>query len=289
MAVSRVRYDNPCPKKNIEERINFSFDVPYTVRIKKFDLRDDVPLHYGKTLEITVCKGVRGVMYIDGMSYEINNDIQVFVIPPYVVHGSQKEIGPGLEYIIKFDLEVLSQFVNIENLLKYEMVRLDQFNVCCKYTEEVLRIAENLVEHDDNIFVCISLLVSLVDILRRDAYKVDLATKKSHDKQNEKLWELVNWTEANYAEKLSVEKAADRIGFSKYYFCTYFKKQTGISYIDYLNRVRISNACKLLVAGEPVQNVCNAVGFESVSYFIKLFKKVQGMTPTQYIEFTKSN
>ena len=288
MAVSRVRHDNPCPKENIEEKINFSFDVPYTIRIKKFDMRDEVPLHYGKTLEITVCKGVRGIMYIDGMSYEINNDVQVFVVPPYVVHGSQKEIGPGLEYVIKFDLEVLSQFVNIENLLKYEMERLDQFNVCCKYTEEVLEIAEKLVEQDENFFACIGLLVSLVDILRRDAYRVDLATKKTHDKQNEKLWELINWTEVNYAEKISVEEAAGIIGFSKSYFCTYFKKQTGISYVDYLNRVRISNACKLLGEGESVQNVCSAVGFESVSYFIRLFKHVQGMTPSQYIEHTKS-
>jgi len=55
-----------------------------------------------------------------------------------------------------------------------------------------------------------------------------------------------------------------------------------MTYLNYLNSVRVRRACILLQKGETVQSVCRASGFENVSYFIQMFRKIQHMTPSQY-------
>ena len=68
-------------------------------------------------------------------------------------------------------------------------------------------------------------------------------------------------------------------GYSKYHFCSRFKSLTGMTYLNYLNSVRVRRACLLLQQGESVQAVCRATGFENVSYFIQMFKKIRHVTP----------
>jgi len=268
----------------MEEHIDFSWDVPYTVRIRTFDVEDSVPIHYAKTLEILVCKDLKGHISINGKAYPLDGQNQVFVITPYVLHSSEIEPCRGAEYVIKLDFEALSSFLNVPNMLAYDGQRIDWLNVRCRHFEEAFDITMNLIRMDDDFFACIGLLVSLLNLLRRDVRQPTAAEESENGAKNEKLRQIILWTEENYAGKIRIDDAAGLIGYSKYYFCTYFKKLTGKSYLDYLNHVRIYNACRLLRTGESVQNVCNMVGFESASYFIRLFKTVQGITPKLYVE-----
>ena len=75
---------------------------------------------------------------------------------------------------------------------------------------------------------------------------------------------------------------AQRTGYSKYHFCSRFKSLTGITYMNYLNSVRVSHACLMLQNGESVQAVGQSVGFENSSYFTQVFKRIQHMTPHEY-------
>ncbi|MBS1567470.1 MAG: helix-turn-helix transcriptional regulator, partial [Bacteroidetes bacterium] len=66
-------------------------------------------------------------------------------------------------------------------------------------------------------------------------------------------------------------------------FCKYFKTRTRKTYINFLNEIRINNACRLLSASEePVTGICFASGFNNLSHFNRLFKKNNGMTPLEY-------
>lgn len=57
---------------------------------------------------------------------------------------------------------------------------------------------------------------------------------------------------------------------------------SGITYIDYINHLRISNACRMLSRGDTLSKVCAECGFGNQSYFIRLFSKIMGMTPAKY-------
>jgi AraC-like DNA-binding protein/ligand-binding sensor protein len=89
--------------------------------------------------------------------------------------------------------------------------------------------------------------------------------------------------EENCGEKLTLEDVARRVGVSSFYFCKLFKKATGINFTDYVSRVRIKNACALLL--DPNCRVSQAayqVGFQSLTHFNRCFQRINGQSPTAY-------
>ncbi|RMG85461.1 MAG: AraC family transcriptional regulator, partial [Bacteroidetes bacterium] len=67
-------------------------------------------------------------------------------------------------------------------------------------------------------------------------------------------------------------------------FCRFFKKQTGKSFSQFLNEVRVNNAIRLLTHEDIyVSEVCFKVGYNSVTNFYKQFKKITGTSPKDYV------
>ncbi|HEY8927607.1 MAG TPA: AraC family transcriptional regulator [Mucilaginibacter sp.] len=88
--------------------------------------------------------------------------------------------------------------------------------------------------------------------------------------------------DAYYTEAIDLNNIADEACFSKYHFIRQFKSIYRKTPHQYLIHVRIKRAKKLLDAGTPVTETCYAVGFESLSSFSGLFKKVYDISPSAY-------
>jgi AraC-like DNA-binding protein len=88
----------------------------------------------------------------------------------------------------------------------------------------------------------------------------------------------------NYADKIDLDNISDEAYFSKFHFIRLFKKVYGKTPHQYLTFVRIEKATLLFRAGKPVTEVCYAVGFESLSSFGSLFKRIVGGTPSAFLE-----
>jgi len=86
----------------------------------------------------------------------------------------------------------------------------------------------------------------------------------------------------NFAEKIDLNNIAATAFLSKFHFIRSFKILYGITPYQYLMAVRIKHAKQLLLTSKNITEVCIAVGFESVTYFIGLFKKMTGLTPDLY-------
>ena len=86
----------------------------------------------------------------------------------------------------------------------------------------------------------------------------------------------------HYHERPDVHEVATRVHLSTSAFCRYFKKQTTMTFTDFVNQYRITQAKTLLLRGTSVSDAGYAVGFESVSYFSKLFKKITGENPSEF-------
>ena len=85
------------------------------------------------------------------------------------------------------------------------------------------------------------------------------------------------------AEKLSLSSVAKAVNMSAFYFCKMFKKITGINFTDYLSRVRIEKAKNLLLNPNlRVSEIAFEVGFQSLTHFNRVFKKILGQSPTDY-------
>lgn len=88
--------------------------------------------------------------------------------------------------------------------------------------------------------------------------------------------------DAHYADNIDLENISDEAYFSKFHFIRLFKNIYRKTPHQYLIFVRIEKAMELLKAEVPVAEVCYAVGFESLSSFSGLFKRVVGITPSTY-------
>ncbi len=86
----------------------------------------------------------------------------------------------------------------------------------------------------------------------------------------------------HYADNIDLDNIADEAFFSKFHFIRLFKKSYGKTPHNYLTSVRIHQATQLLRTNKPINEVCFLVGFESVSSFTGLFKRITGLTPSAY-------
>ncbi len=87
----------------------------------------------------------------------------------------------------------------------------------------------------------------------------------------------------HHTEDLSLGMVSRAVNTSTFYFCKMFKKATGINFTDYLSRIRIEKAKNLLLNPNlRISEVAYQVGFQSLTHFNRIFKKLAGQSPTQY-------
>lgn len=85
------------------------------------------------------------------------------------------------------------------------------------------------------------------------------------------------------SEDLRLGTVAKAVNTSTFYFCKMFKKVTGLNFTDYLSRVRIEKAKNLLLNPNlRISEIAYEVGFQSLTHFNRVFKRVVGQSPTEY-------
>jgi AraC-like DNA-binding protein len=87
----------------------------------------------------------------------------------------------------------------------------------------------------------------------------------------------------NQEEDLSLGQVAKAVNTSSFYFCKMFKKATGVNFTEYVSRVRIASAKNLLLNPNlRISEIAYQVGFQSLTHFNRVFKKIAGQSPTEY-------
>lgn len=88
---------------------------------------------------------------------------------------------------------------------------------------------------------------------------------------------------ANQSEDISLGDVAKAVNTSTFYFCKMFKKATGLNFTDYLSRIRIEKAKNLLLNPNlRISEIAYEVGFQSLTHFNRVFRKLAGQSPTEY-------
>ncbi|MEO0829236.1 MAG: AraC family transcriptional regulator [Pseudomonadota bacterium] len=104
-----------------------------------------------------------------------------------------------------------------------------------------------------------------------------------------RLADVIDYIARNYAEELSLSEAADMAGMSTTSFSRYFQKVTGKRFVEFVNGVRIGQACSMLHAtDEQISSICYTVGFRNVANFNRHFLKLKSMTPTAYRDLARA-
>lgn len=141
----------------------------------------------------------------------------------------------------------------------------------------------------------VELLQTVAEELRQEHFHASHADKAIG---NEKLYpKPVNpyvlaakrYIDEHYEAKLRLEDVAEFLYMNPNYFSSLFKREMGLSFVDYVNELRIRKARSLLLeTDEKVYEVSIQVGYSNFSYFNKLFKRLNGVTPQTYRELARS-
>lgn len=109
----------------------------------------------------------------------------------------------------------------------------------------------------------------------------DIKTFQARNK--DRIDRIVQYTIDNFQEPVTLADVAGTAGMSIPAFCSYFKKSTKKTYIDFLNEIRIGHACKLLIDTQKnILDICYESGFNTLANFNKQFLKMKQTTPSAY-------
>jgi AraC-like DNA-binding protein len=103
-----------------------------------------------------------------------------------------------------------------------------------------------------------------------------------NNKEQTRLKVVYTFIENNFQRNITIAEMGKLTHLSKAAFCRYFKKMTRLTFIEFLNQFRIEQAKILLKSDKNVTETCYECGFESLSYFNRIFKKVVGQNPIQF-------
>ena len=125
--------------------------------------------------------------------------------------------------------------------------------------------------------------ILFVETVARVAAGKASASVKTNEKERRRAVEAALWLEANLAEPVGLEDVARHAGSSPFHFLRVFKKAIGVTPHQYLLRLRLREAARLLAEGSmPVTQVALEVGFQDLSNFVRTFKRAAGVPPARF-------
>lgn len=128
-----------------------------------------------------------------------------------------------------------------------------------------------------------ALLFGITAILVKN-FSQPLTPEESKSRRSDmtRLEPLLEYTQLNHGEELTLDDAADLLGLNKAYFCRLFKKNMGVSYITYLNQIRAAAVCRELETSEdPIGEIGLRHGFTDSKMLNQYFRNLYGCTPSQ--------
>lgn len=122
--------------------------------------------------------------------------------------------------------------------------------------------------------------IQFLQYLSEVAYEINNQRKGNLDGIIPKVLEFIN---NNYDKDISLQETAKSVSLSYHYLSKIFKEEIGKSFIDYLTELRIEKSMKLLINETlSIKEICQNIGYNDPNYYCKAFKRVTGMTPTEY-------
>jgi AraC-like DNA-binding protein len=136
-------------------------------------------------------------------------------------------------------------------------------------------------------FSRLTLLMTILEMIAFDGEFQYLASPELqntiNDRDSERLNKVYKYVTDNIQHEISLDQAASIANLSTAAFCRYFKKRAKKTFIQFLNEIRIGQACRLLVnENYSIAEICYTCGYNNNSYFIRKFRTITGFTPLGY-------
>jgi AraC-like DNA-binding protein len=227
-----------------------------------------------------VCK--KGDLYI--VNYMVPHSDIVISSEPFVTYDCA--FSPDF---IDASLSGANDFINVQSSFLFKTVRPSQidFNPSISLSDSPFNEIKTLFEKMFNEYSRQSkgyidlLRAYMIELLILIFRKIDRGYLPSEEKPY--IESALQYIRDNYTKHISLADIAYRSFTSKNYFSTLFKNAIGVSFSNYLQKVRIEKACELLETTDmSIESIVNATGFCDYKFFHNVFKKLKSSTPGEY-------
>lgn len=252
-------------------------------------LRNNFYWHYHPEYELVYVEAVTGIRHVgQHISSYMENDL--VLIGPNVPHLNF-DYGIKTEYrqiVVQLQQNFLGdafmqtpEFSRIQQLFEKAYLGLSFSGKTKKIVAEKIKRMKGLSHFEK--LLC---LLEIFQILANTDEVTELNEQDTSIKlfldDKIRMGTIYKYIHAHYNEKPDVNEVANSVHLATASFCRYFKKQTKMTFTDFVNQYRITQAKTLLLKDISVSEACYEVGFESLSHFNKLFKKLTGENPSAF-------
>lgn len=245
------------------------------------------PLHWHEEMEILYPLNGESDVLIDGISYRLKNK-QLMVIDSKKIHSTYNYGDHSMFLCIHITKKALEWY--FPKIQDYHIqcypddVPDDQFAEYLKMNQYLQRVTQLYIT-DSPAFLLESegLVLQLLSCLLLHFSSDEAPLLPPTDKlAMDRVRQIIQYVENHYKQPVSLQEAADLLGISKEYFCRFFKKNMGISFLHYVNQVRTSHIYQDLIHTElSIQDIMEKNGFTNQKLCNRTFKELYGCTPSK--------
>ncbi len=130
-----------------------------------------------------------------------------------------------------------------------------------------------------------SKLLEIIALMYQGGYVscTEVSLNGARYKREHKLKQLLTYVNENFQKPLTIDEVSKMLDVTPEYFCRFFKKSTGMNFVEYINETRLNSAAQQLLSSDrQVHEIAVANGYENPCYFYRLFKQRYGMTPANF-------
>ena len=266
-------------------------DTP--IKVEYFNAKTPITMasfHYHNQYELYYSiKGER-YYFIKDKCYALKTGSMVF-INEYDIHYTAARANSSYErMVINFkkdylkdvfancDIDLFACFKKDVNIIEFDAS--EQQFIERLLSNMLTEFQENKNGSQEYLKAC---LVQILITINRKCQNTPDAEVGYINSTHKTISEISGYINNNYSEDITLKTIADKFFISPCYFSRVYKKFTGLSFIDYLNSVRIKEAQKLLRNSNfSIINISEKVGFKNQTHFGRIFKKISGVSPLDY-------
>jgi AraC-like DNA-binding protein len=268
---------------------NIRPDADSSFRIFSPQLNDFFFWHYHPEYEMVFIEGADGTRHIGEHISRFEQSDLVF-IGPYIPHLNfdygiktpyQKVVIQMREDFLTKAFALVPELSEINTLFETVKKGIYFTGETKKRIGERLKKLQNL-PHFEQLIEMLTIFQDLATSADKVVLNVKPIAGQYKLKEQQRLKSVYAYIEEHYKEKIDILQMAQLTHLTHAAFCRYFKKMTLLTFTEFVNQYRINQAKKLLLLDNTVTEVCFECGFESLSYFNRIFKKVVGENPLQF-------
>ena len=249
----------------------------------------DYPIHCHPEYEINLVMNTSGTRVV-GDDEEAFDELDLVMTGPFVPHVWKSELVTNHVITIQFSSDLLSfQMINKRLFMSIRQLLIDSMQGLHFFGPEAERIRNEIVEITRmQGFQTATKFLNILNLLayaprRKLVSNMYESENLVNSSKSRRITKACKYIEENISQKISLSDVAMLVNMSDSAFSHFFKKKTGISFITYVNNLRVAKACDLLASTSlSASEICYDCGFNNKSNFIRIFTKRKNMTPIEY-------